>query len=167
MQKNKAKAFNCCCFSVMTEKNQCGINWKSSTIETFLFQTRLKPDPKEMGVFTWAHKVKRYVFFCQTKIACSALDFSALICVLMSGILIPPFDVLWITIDLFILSRFLSHTNSKHSFWASLINLSGGLGSMTNRYTNLDRIDGLSTATLPSGVIVRFAHILNFFFSSQ
>ena len=89
------------------------------------------------------------------------VNFSALLYVLMSGILTPPFDALCIAVDVFILSCFLSHTNSKHSFWTSLINLSRGLGSMIHRYTNLDRINDFSTATHPSGVIVHFAHILN------
>ena len=70
----------------------------------------------------------------------------------------PPLDVLWIAIDFFILSRFLSHTNSKHSFLTSLINLSRGLGSMIYKYTNLDRINDLYIVTILSGVIVRFDH---------
>ena len=48
MQKNKVKGFICCCFTVMAKKNQCGINWKSSTIKPFLFQTHLKPDLANM-----------------------------------------------------------------------------------------------------------------------
>ena len=73
MQKNKVKAF-ICCFSIMSEKNQCGINWKSSTIKTFLFQTHFKHDPKGLNVFTLAHKVKNCVFICQAKIAYIVLD---------------------------------------------------------------------------------------------
>ena len=57
-------------------KRMSGINWKSSTIKTFLFQTHFKHDPKGLSVFTLAHKVKNCVFFCRTKIAYIILDHS-------------------------------------------------------------------------------------------
>ena len=49
-------------FSVMSEKNQCGIFGKSGTIKTFLFQTYLKLDSKGLRVFTLAHTAKNCAF---------------------------------------------------------------------------------------------------------
>ena len=62
MQKNRVEAFICCCFFVMSEKNECAINGKSITIKIFLFQTHLKPEQKGQGMFTLAHKVKNCLF---------------------------------------------------------------------------------------------------------
>ena len=76
MQKNKVKAFICCCFSVMSKKNECGINWKSSTIKTFLFQTHLRLDPEGLGVFIMVHTVNIFVLFCQARLAYIVLDHS-------------------------------------------------------------------------------------------
>ena len=51
----------------MSEKNECGINGKSSAIKTCFFQKHLKPDREGLGVFKLTHKVKNCVFFCQEK----------------------------------------------------------------------------------------------------
>ena len=60
-------------------KRMSGIHWKSSAVITFLFQTHLKPDPKGLGAFTLANKVKNCVLFCQAKIAYIVLDFSQIL----------------------------------------------------------------------------------------
>ena len=50
---------------------------------------------------------------------------SALIHILMSGVLIPPLVVLWTAIDPLILSHFLSHTNSNSKQFLNFINNPG------------------------------------------
>ena len=38
MQKNKVKAFICCCFAILSKKNECGINENLAQLKLFPFK---------------------------------------------------------------------------------------------------------------------------------
>ena len=78
----------------------------------------------------------------------------------------PPSSMLWISIVLLILSVFLSDTYSKHNCCICCIVLLSGSGSKIHKYTSFDSVSDFNTATLPSGVMVHFARMLNSFFGS-